>query len=528
MKHEEREYQTEIEEAIFNHWFTKKTNCIAASVGGTGKSFVMAKIVKRLITQYDAKVIVIAQDSKLLTQNSNELLRYWPEAPIGIYSSGLKRRDTDNPVVFVGIQSAYKRAAEFGERHIFLIDECDLLSPTEETMYQRFYNEAKEINPNILMAGLTASPYRLKEGCLTNLDIWDEVCIDLTKTERFRWFIDNGYLKPLVTKKTKVEIDITNVAMRGGDFSEKELQEVSDTDELNNGIVDEAIRYGSDRKHWLVFASGIKHGYNLEKIFNSRGIPAVMVTGEDDMEFRQETEADFRSGKVRVLINCGLFSRGWDFKPLDMIIWARATQSTAFWVQANLRGTRASEGVKDCLVLDHAGNIKRLGPVDAPIIPVPRRKGDAVAGEAPVKECPQCYSYVAIQCHECPDCGYAFPPPTTIRQTASTDEIMAVSTPKIVETLTVRGVRYQAKVSKAGAPYFEVRYSVPLGSHNEVLFFQFKNKKNTNWWLLRGGETPIPDSVEEAIERTDELKEPLTIDVEFGDKYPKVVGVDME
>lgn len=548
-KHEDREYQQEIEDAIFNHWFEHKTNCIAASPGGTGKSFVMAKITKRLVVEYGARVMILAEDGKLLTQNSNELLRYWPEAPMGIYSSGLKQRDTSQPIIFGGIQSIYKRAEEFGLRHIFLIDECDLLSPKEEAMYQQFYTEMKRVNPNILMAGLTATPYRLKEGCLTNLDIWDRVAIDLTKTDRFNWFISHNFLKPLVTRNrtkenpTVVEIDVQNVKIKAGDFDEKELQEASNTSELNNAIVKRNIELASGRKHWLGFVSGIKHGHDLAKIFRSYGISAVMLSSEPEMKrvvgkdihgkditYLQAEEAKFRSGETRVLLNFNLYIRGWDFPPLDFIFWATATQSVAKWVQGCLRGTRTSPGVTDCLVADYGGNIRRLGQINNPTVPAPRRKGDSVAGEAPVRECPECFEYLPIQLKECPSCGFVFPPPKTIQKSASTDSILISSDPQI-EDFRVRGIRYKQHTSKTGNNTLKVSYSVGTQTFNEYKLFESENnfilRNLLLWWEYRGGKMPMPDTVEEALERAaQELKIPVVIRVDVNKKHPEVVGAD--
>lgn len=544
--HENRAYQQEIEDAIFNHWFEHQTNCIAASPGGTGKSFVMAKITKRLVVDYPGtRVMILAQDGKLLTQNSNELLRYWPQAPIGLYSSGLKQRDTKQPIIFAGIQSCYKRAKEFGERHIFLIDECDLLSPKEETMYQRFYEEAKEINPNILMAGLTATPYRLKEGCLTNLDIWDRVVIDLTKTDRFNWFMDNGFLKPLITRSrtkdnpTVVEIDVQNIKMKGGDFDEKELQEASNTDELNHAIIKRNIELAHNRKHWLGFVSGIEHGHAQVKIYKSYGISAVMLSAKDSIEYRQEMEAKFRSGEIRVLINFNLFIRGWDFPALDFIYWSTATQSVAKWVQGNLRGTRiffnetTQTWLADCLVADYGGNIRRLGQINAPVIPKARRKGDGVAGEAPVRECPECFTINPIQAKVCCECGFAFPPPKTITKKASEDEILARGDGSpVIEDFRVLGIKYTDKLSKAGNSYVEVRYNVGTNTFKEVLMFgsdnAFLKRKIEGWWTYRSGQWPVPDSVEEALERTAELRIPSIIRVDISKKYPEVVGADWD
>jgi len=524
-----------MEQAVLDYLFEEEGNPVVACPGGGGKSYVMAKLTKKFVTDWPGtRVILLAQDAKLLDQNSNELLRLWPEAPIGIYSAGLKQRDTQSPIIFAGIQSVAKRAEEFGERNIVIVDECDQISHKEETLYQKFIFDLKQVNPKLRVIGFTATAYRLGMGCLTNLDLWDKIVIDLTKTERFNWFVENEFLAPLVTKRTTHEIDVTNIAMKGGEFDEKSMQEVADTDELNLSVVEECIRYGAERKHWLVFASGVKHGHKLAKLFNSKGVPTVMLSGEDSMAHREEQEGLFRSGKVRCLVNCGLYGRGWNFPALDLVAWVRATQSTALWVQGTVRGTRTAPGKQNCMILDFAGNIRRLGPINDPIIPSPRRKGEAVKGEAPVKECPECHSYLHTRTMICPDCGYVFPPPSTIKKTASEAEILRkTSDSPIVEEFAVYGIRYKPSVSRSGNPYLGVSYMVGTTTFKECVFFGHENnflqRKVKMWWTYRGGNDPVPQDATEAAERAgNELKVPSLIRVDVAKKYPEVVGADFE
>jgi DNA repair protein RadD len=537
MSFENRHYQDEIVEAVFDYLFNKTGNPVVAAPGGVGKSHSMNRIIRQAVEEYPGtRVMSLVHDGKVINQNCNAMLKFWPEAPVGVYSSGLKCRDTQDTIIYAGIQSVAKRAAEFGRINLVIIDECDMVSPKQETMYQRFISDLQLVNPELRVIGFTATPYRLGTGCLTNLDLWDEVCIDLTKTDRFNWFIDNGFLSPLISKRTAKEIDITDIVMRGGEFEEKSMQAAADTDELNEAVVEECIRYGHDRKHWLIFSSGVEHGQKLAKLFNSRGVPSIMLSGKDPIAYREKHEELFRKGKYRALINCGLYGRGWDFPALDMLAWARATQSVALWVQGCVRLTRRAKGKKNGLVLDFAGNTRRLGPVNNPIIPHARRKGDAEKGEAPVKDCPECHSYVPIQVRRCPDCGYEFPPPKTIKKTADVADILERSkaaTRTQIEEFHVVGVRYEAKESKKGNRYLRVSYMIGVGTFHEYVFFesdnQFLQRKVKAWWAHRKGGSPLPETCDEAAERAnDELLVPSIIRVDVAQKHPEVVGCDIE
>lgn len=536
-QHEERPYQTRMENAVIDYLFeNEEGNPLVAACGGSGKSFVMARLAKRFVTEWPGtRVIVLAQDSKLLTQNSNELLRYWAEAPIGIYSSGLKQRDTKQDILFCGIQSVFKRGLEFGERHIVMIDEADLVSPKDDALYNKFLEDLKSVNPNLRVVGFTASPWRLGTGCLTNLPLWSKIVINLTQGDEFLWFIDNGYLSPLINKAGVKQLDIAEISMRGGEFDDKSLQAASDTEEMNNAVVSEALKYGADRKHWITFSAGVLHGQNLAKIFNSRGIPTEMLHGKDTMEHRHAVEARWRSGEIRNVVNAGLYGRGFDFPEIDMIIFARATQSPALWLQCCVRGSRVAPNKKNCLIIDMVGNTDRLGPINAIRTPAPRRKGDGPPGDSPVKICPTCYSYRPIQEKICGDCESEFPPPKTMRKTASDKDILVRSNSDgpVVEDFRVSGIKYEPYISKAGNYSMRVTHNVVTAKYAQYLNFGSENKHllklAEQWWLWRGGKTPIPENVETAVDRANkELKIPSIIRVDMHAQYPAIVGCDFD
>lgn len=525
-----RDYQHEMLEACQNFLLDDEGNGIVAAVGGVGKSLTMNALFKWAVTTYPGtRCMQLCDDAKILNQNMNSMLRYWPQAPIGCYSAGLKQRDTRQPILFCGIQSVAKRPHEFIPPDIILVDEGDMVSPNEETQYQKFLANF----PDARIIAFTATPYINSVGCMTNMALWSKIIIDLTKMERFNKFVDDGYLSPLVTKKTCVEIDITDIAMKAGDFDEKSAQAAANHDEIHKAVVSECIRYGHDRKKWLVFSAGVDNGHKIAKMFNAAGIPTIMLSGNDSMDHRQEHEKLYEEGKLRCLVNCGLYGRGWDSPEVDLIAIARPTQSTRWWIQALLRGTRKAEGKTNCLILDFAGNTRRCGQVNNPIIPTPRKKGEGEKGEAPLKICDNCMSYVAIQCRVCPDCGFQFPASSCISKTASTDEIMARGTDPVLEEFRVCGIRYQPKTSKKGNNYLQVSYNVGTDSFKECQFFGSENawllKRATNWWLFRGGQEPIPENPESAADRSEELKIPNFVTVDVAKKpYPEVTGVSFE
>lgn len=536
-----RGYQREMLEAIQHYLEDCDGNGIVVSPTGTGKSLVCNAAIRWAVEEFGARVMCITHQHSIISQNCDSMIRYWPRADVGLYSASLKQWNTRSQITYCGVQSVHKCPEEFGHIDLLIVDECHMLGPRDGTMYSKVLKALKKTNPAVRIIGFSASPYRLGQGLLTEGEIFDDIIIDLSKTEKFCAFVDDGWLSPLYTKHTEKQIDLQNVPMLAGDFSEKHMALVADTADINKCIVRECIKYGSQRKHWLGFSSGLKHAEHIKDAFTSCGISCVVIDGGMSVEERDRLTKDFRSGKIRVVVNVGIFNVGWDFPELDLIFVARGTQSTAWWVQCLGRGTRAvyapgmpldtaeqrlaaiAAGPKPngCLVLDFAGNRERLGPVNDPNIPKPRRKGDSVAGEAPTKVCPECSEYCHTRATECPCCGYQFPPASCLERTACSQEVMVKvsSTPEIA-ILEVLHTHYTNRLTKNPelGEAFVISYGSMIKQVSEYFFpqlpdnYKWLQPKFHNRWTEAGGRTPYPSTAEEAVSRArTELKAPAKV-----------------
>ncbi|MFN9292802.1 MAG: DEAD/DEAH box helicase, partial [Planctomyces sp.] len=109
-----RAYQNEAVEAVYQHLRERDDNPVLVLPTGAGKSWCIAKIAADAVTQWNGRVLILAHRKELLEQNADKIRRLCPELSVGIYSAGLKRRDTKSPVLVAGIQSIHKRACELG------------------------------------------------------------------------------------------------------------------------------------------------------------------------------------------------------------------------------------------------------------------------------------------------------------------------------------------------------------------------------------------------------------------------------
>lgn len=165
-----RDYQQAAVNAVYDYLRTKEGNpCIAAPTG-SGKSSMIAQICGDAVSKWNGRVLILAHVKELLEQTASAVRRLCPNLPIGIYSAGLRSRRTQEQVIIAGIQSVYKKACELDRFDLILADECHLLPPDGEGMYQTFLKDAKVVNPHVRLIGFTATPYRLKSGMLCGKD----------------------------------------------------------------------------------------------------------------------------------------------------------------------------------------------------------------------------------------------------------------------------------------------------------------------------------------------------------------------
>lgn len=466
---------------------------------------------------------------ELIAQNADKLLTIWPNAPLGIWSAGLKQRDTALPIVFAGIATAIKNIPALGWRDLFLIDEAHLLSPNNNSMYQRAIAELRAVNPNLKVVGFTATGYRLGQGRIIDDGLFDGVCYDLTHIEAFNRLIAEGFISPPIAKKTNVEVDVSNVSLNNGEYAQAQLETA--TEKITYDAIAETCYHGQNRHSWLVFAAGIQHAEHCAQLLNQFGVRAAAVHSKLKANENDERILAFKRGELRALVNANKLTTGFDHPPIDMIAMLRATLSTGLWVQMLGRGTRPSPETRkeNCLVLDFAGNTRRLGPINDPVIP--RKKGDAT-GEAPVRICDQCGVYNHASARRCVACGYEFDFSPKIVGKAGTAPLLRGDAP-IVEFFAIDRVLYHKHQKPGSPPTLKVSYICGLQMFHEWICFEhtgFARKRAHDWWLQRFDARYMPEqpppSVDEALTVVRQLRVPAKIRVHVNRKYPEVIGYE--
>ncbi|UPT53007.1 DNA helicase [Hafnia phage yong3] len=581
-----RDYQREAVYSIFRYFDEEKGdagNPLIALPTGTGKSIVIAYFLKLLYEWYpNQRVMMLTHVKELIAQNYDKIMQVWPEAPAGVYSAGLKRKDAYSMITFAGIQSVGKKADLFGKIDLILVDEAHLISPTETTLYKKFFADIREKNPYLKVIGLTATPYRLGYGSIVKIDdedesaLFDKITFDATTVEAFNWFLDEGYLLPVVPKRTTMQIDVSGVGKRGGEFIAKELQSAATKDDATIRALEEAMELGEDRQSWLVFCSGVEHAIDAASMLNDMGVPCGCVHSKLKPHERDEEILKFKRGEYRALTNNNVLTTGFDHPALDMIIMLRPTASTGLWVQMLGRGTRpcyaegfdlstttgrldaiAASHKQNCLVLDFSGNTRRLGPINDPVLP--KRPGEKGGGTAPIKECKHCNmenhasarfcgGIKPIPYHEADQlemsrkgmvlkgdhyvkrdyCGAEFKFETKLKKAASTQDLIKNTLPVITDYRVdhVVYMKHTKRNDSESPPSLKVTYYCGTKTFSEwvsLMRTDWAGRKAAKWWRERT-HYPLPASIDDALEIASGLKTPTHIKVWTNKKFPEIMN----
>lgn len=522
-----RPYQLEGLDALWNYFNSGgKGNPVLAWPTGTGKSIVPAVWINSVMNVWPTqRFLLLTHVKELIEQNSEVLRHVWPNAPLGIYSAGLREKNPLMPVVYAGIQSAKNHPTIFGHRDLIFIDEAHLINQDDASMYQTFLATMKLINPNVKIIGLTATPFRMGQGYITDGGLFTEIVHDLCSLDNFNRLLADKYLKPLIPLRTKLQLDVSNVGMTKGEFIQSQLQHAVDVAEVTFEGLKELVAAGQNRRSWLVFASGIEHAEHISAMLGQFGIDSVAVHSKNPAEKNDRAIKAFKAFQLRCIVNYGKLTTGFNHPATDLIGMFRPTMSVPLWVQMLGRGTRPDG--ENCLVMDYARNAIRLGPINDPVIP--RKKGEG-AGEVPIKLCEHCGAFNHIKVKTCMNCGAEFSFEIKITKISATTELIKSDLP-IIETFEVDRAIYQKGQKLNKPPHLKVTYYCGLRSFNEWLFPQYPGglpRHNFHTWWKQRHQAPPPATVDEALLFANELRLPKTINVWLNKKYPEIMKAEFE
>lgn len=520
-----RPYQQESIDKLYTYWTYRGKRPVVVAPMGAGKSAIIAGFCEQTLKQWpDTRILIVTDSKEIVSQNEKELKRYWPEAPTGIYSAGLNRRDTEAQIIFAGVQSIYNKMYDFFPAFsIICIDEAHAVSRESDTMYGELIKSATLANPGVGIWGTTGTPYRLDQGILWEGKnaIFDGCAHEI----KIRYLIDNGFLCPIISKGGIKNIDLTNVHTVAGEYNQSELACAADDPEIIRSAVDEILMYGSDRKSWMVFCAGVNHAHNVLSEIQSRGINADIVTGDMQTKDRDEVIRKFKAGEIRAIVNVNVLTKGVNVPECDLVVLLTATKSTAKYAQMAGRGLRTFPGKENCLLLDMGNNVIEHGQLDNLS---PKKVGNG--GAPPLKQCPSCQALLYASARECNQCGYAYPEQETLPNHGTQAFDGAVLTDQIEPFwANVQAVEYSRHTKEGKPDSVKVSYLTQGGErYNNWLCVEhggFAAQQAFKWLSKIGSDaTSVSEALEEAL--SGRWPMPRRIQCKQDGKWCRVIGED--
>jgi superfamily II DNA or RNA helicase len=225
------------------------------------------------------------------------------------------------------------------------------------------------------------------------------------------------------------DLDKLRVDPKTADYHERDLSQLM----RKTRYVGEAVQTYRQRANGLrciVFCVDVAHVHAVAEEYRKAGIACETTTAKTPHGERRAILDRFRRGETTVLINCDVYTEGFDEPLIGAVQVLRPTRSLSRWLQAAGRGLRpvSSELVAECrtagipvpdkrhlILLDHGGNVHRHGsPLDAREWTLEGHDTSAAAEEAReeaaasrVSKCPSCDAIVLRGQVKCANCGAA-------------------------------------------------------------------------------------------------------------------------
>lgn len=362
-----RAYQEEAIKAIEDELCAGLNKQLLVMSMGLGKTFTAVKAEERLKSK---KTIWVTDDERLLDQSALTFIRDKFDDDFGNkveetgfinfirqggQKEGLKMSvikadlfDISGDIVFASAQTLWRRL------HLLPPETFDIMIVDEAHGFGSItgYKSLSHFNTRLRL-GLTATPYR-NDGMLMG-DLFDKIVYEYDMAKG----IQNGYLCDIDAIRIKTSVNLDKVHTKMGDFNQQELSNEINTKARNLLIADSYLKYAKGRQA-IGFGIDITHCIDLAEAFQEKGINAVAISSNEERTGDKNGPIkDYRDGKIDVLFNVNLLSKGFDHPDTGCMIASAPTKSLVRYLQGPAgRGSRlkspeyVAKFGQNCIILD--------------------------------------------------------------------------------------------------------------------------------------------------------------------------------
>ncbi len=286
-----------------------------------------------------------------------------------IFSASLNKKVLSN-ITFATIGSVINHPQISGMYKFIIIDECHKVN-AKGGMYEKFIRKAK-----VQVMGFTATPYRLATNSYgavlrfltrTNPRIFKQLVHNTQTKELF----DRGYLAKtnyyainLIDKKRLVSNST------GADYTDKSV--LAEYKRIGyDAALEKIVRrlLVSGKTKILVFMRFVAEAEYLK-----RKMPGIVevVSANTKKKERERITYEFRAGIIKIVANVGVYTIGFDFPELEVVVIAKSTKSLALYYQMGGRVLRPHKSKSEAWLVDLGMNYEFFGKIEDLVISAPR------------------------------------------------------------------------------------------------------------------------------------------------------------
>lgn len=412
--------QLELKAAVFAAWAQGAMNvCMQLATGG-GKTAIFCNI----IAEHDGKSIIIAHRSELVGQISLTLARY------GVRHKLIAAKETQRGVINIHLAETGKNfISQHSNVTVASVDTLIRLghAPWMDQITLVVQDEGHHVTRENKW-GIAAAKFRNARGLYPTATPLrgdglglgkhaDGIQDVLVCGRPQRELIKMGRLcdYEIVCPESDIDYSEVNVTASGELNYAKLRAAVHKSSRIVGDVVSAYLQWAKG-KLGITFAVDVEAAIELCDAYRKAGVPAEVITGDTPEAVRVAIMRRFRAREVLQLVSVDILGEGVDVPAVEVVSFARKTESFALYCQQFGRALRVMIGKRLALIIDHVGNVVRHGLPDAPRVWGLNRADKRARTTTPaaliLRVClnPRCVKPFARILDKCPYCSMVVAP----------------------------------------------------------------------------------------------------------------------
>lgn len=441
-----RPFQQELERRVYQAWNNGARNVMPVAATGSGKTVVLSKV----LHDEPGASVAIAHRQELVSQISIALARNGVRhrlvgakkgsplirviSALQVAELGYSFFDPNAKTGVGGVDTVIRMDASdpfFAQVRLAVQDE------SHHVLKENKWGKVAGMFPNARGLFPTATPLRADGKGLGRHA--DGLVDAMVLAPSMRDIIDMGYLTDYRIFAPPSDLDLSSVAISQatGDFNADQLRKAVHKSHITGDVVAHYQKLAPG-KLGVTFAVDVEAATEIAAAFRAAGVPAEVVSAKTPDALRAQILRRFKAREILQLVNVDLFGEGFDLPAIEVVSFARPTESFALFSQQFGRALRlmltreeltgydlltdagrkaiiAASAKPVAFIIDHVNNVLRHGLPDARrewSLDRRERRGGKKSDAIPLRIC---VNDVCMQPYErihkcCPYCGH-YPPP---------------------------------------------------------------------------------------------------------------------